>query len=163
MTKKYHFRWTPSHENFWIRACSTIFPIFRRLERYYYISKLKDGRNIQPPADADTSCVLTYMWSYCILVARDAIARNPNILSVKYENIVAKPKEVLKKLFEKLGIDVIHLEKAVTSMRRDSQRNSAFSRVKMDSNKNASTNDKIHIDSILSKFDLPLSGKDFWL
>ena len=22
VTKNYHFRWTPSHENFWIRACS---------------------------------------------------------------------------------------------------------------------------------------------
>ena len=21
VTKNYHFRWTPSHENFWIRAC----------------------------------------------------------------------------------------------------------------------------------------------
>ena len=25
VTKNYHFRWTPSHENFWIRACECLF------------------------------------------------------------------------------------------------------------------------------------------
>ena len=24
VTKNYHFRWTPSHENFWIRACDSL-------------------------------------------------------------------------------------------------------------------------------------------
>ena len=24
VTKNYHFRWTPSHENFWIRACTVV-------------------------------------------------------------------------------------------------------------------------------------------
>ena len=142
---------------------SGIFPLFRRLQLYYYISKLKDGARIQPPSDADTACVFTYMWAYSMLTARDAIARNPNILPVKYENVVARPKEVLKELFIKLGIDVIHLEKAITSMKRDSQRNSVVSRDKLDPNNALSTKDKIQIDSILSKFNLPLSGEDFWL
>ena len=39
MTKNCHFRWTPSHENFWIRAC---------FDLYVYISsetleKVKDA------------------------------------------------------------------------------------------------------------------------
>ena len=143
---------------------STIFPLFRHLQRYYFISKLKDGGKMQPAADANTACVFTYLWAYSMLIARDAIARNPTILSVKYENIVARPKQVLKELFIKLGIDAIHLEKAVTSMERDSQRNSVLSRDKLDSNKDIIfTKDKIRIDSILSKFNLPLIGEDFWL
>ena len=138
---------------------STLFPYFRHLERYYFVSKAKHFEEI--PSDANTACMFAYMWSYFILVARDAMSRDPNILPVKYEDIIAGPKEVVRQLFDSLDIDVIHLDNAVTSMEHDSQRQSVLSRDRLASSKYLSTVDTIRINSILSKFNLPLKDKDF--
>ena len=138
---------------------SLLCPYFRHLERYYFVSKAKHFEEI--PSDANTACMFAYMWSYFILVARDAMSRDPNILPVKYEDIIAGPKEAVRQLFDSLDIDVIHLDNAVISMKHDSQRQSVLSRDKLASSKYISTVDKIRIDSILSKFNLPLLDKDF--
>ena len=133
---------------------SVLFPYFRHLERYYFISKPQHFEAI--PDDANTACMLAYMWSYFILIARDAISRGPNILPVKYEDIMARSNETLRQLFDNLDIDAIHLDNAVTSMKHDSQRKSVWSRDRLAFSKSihVSTVDNIMIDSILSKFNL---------
>ena len=133
---------------------STLCPYFRYLERYYFISNPKYFE--EKPGDVNTACMFAYMWSYFILIARDAMSCDPNILSVKYENIIARPKEAVRQLFESLNIDVIHLDNAVKSMEHDSQRKSVLSCDRLASSKFISTADKIKIDAILSKFNLSL-------
>ena len=132
---------------------------FRHLERYYFISKPKYFDKI--PDDANTACMFAYMWSYFILIARDAMSRDPKLLTVKYDDIIERPKETVKQLFNILDIDVIHLDNAVSSMEHDSQRKSVLSRDRLAASKFISTVDKIRIDSILSKFKLPILDKDF--
>ena len=85
---------------------SKICPYFRHLERYYFIFKPKD--------------------SYIILIARESTSQDPNILPVKYEDIIATPKVAVRQLFTSLEIDGIHVDHAVASMGRDSQRDSAL-------------------------------------
>ena len=138
---------------------SALCPYFRHLERYQFVSKAKYFDEI--PDDANTAGMFAYMWSYFILIARDAMSRDQNILPVKYEDIIARPKEVVRQLFDRIDIAAIHLDNAVTSMEHDSQRQSVLSRDRLESSKYISTVDKIRIDSILSKFNLPLLDKDF--
>ena len=139
---------------------SKICPYFRHLQRYNFVSKPKDFQDV--PADANTAGVFAYLWSYMIIIAREALTRDPKILPVKYEDIIARPKEAVCQLFDSLEIDYIHVDNALTSMERDSQRDSVLNRDKLASNKNSiSTADRIKIDSILSKFDLQLWDRDF--
>ena len=138
---------------------STIFPYFRQLERYYFTVKLNGYPDV--PADANTACVFAFLWSQAMIIARDAISRDPNIIPVKYEDIIARPQEAVKQLFDNLQIDDIYVSHAVTSMERDSQRESVLSRDKVSSHKKISQNDMIRIDVILRQFNLPLLGKDF--
>ena len=140
---------------------SNVFPYFRYLERNYFISVLKTFKETYVSADANTACVFAYMWSLCMLIARDAIARDRSILPVKYEDIIARPMETVRQLFENLDIDVIHVDGAVNSMKRDSQRDSVVSRDRLASSEYLSTADRIKIDSILLKFNLPLLSEDF--
>ena len=140
---------------------SKIFPYFRKFQRYYVyqISKPKDVQEIPP--DANTACLYAYMWIYLIFIARDAMSRDPNILPVKYEDIIARPKEAVTQLFDSLNIDRDHVDRAVTSMERDSQRDTELSRDKLASFKHISTVDRIRIDAILSQFNLPLVDAEF--
>ena len=140
---------------------SMLCPYFRNLERYNFVSILKDFKQKQIPTDANTACVFAYMWSLCMLIARDAMSHDPSILPVKYEDIIARPKEILKQLFDNLDIDIIHLDNAVISMERDSQRKSIVSRDRLATSKFISTADKIKIDIILYKFNLTLLDKKF--
>ena len=138
---------------------SKICPYFRQLERYYFTLKLIDCPDVPP--DANTTCVFAFMWSQTILIARDAMSRDPNILPVRYEDIIAAPKEAVRQLFDSLEIDDIHVNHAVTSMERDSQRETVLSRDRVESRKCISRKDMIRIDAILSQFNLPLLGQDF--
>ena len=56
------------------------------------------------------------------------MSRDSNILPVKYEDIIAAPKEAVKTLFGSLEIVGIQVNHAVTSMERDSQRDRCESR-----------------------------------
>ena len=112
---------------------SKICPYFRHLERYYFIFKPKDFEDV--PYDTNTARVFAYMWSYIILIARESMSRDPNILPVKYDDIIATPKEAVLQLFTSLEIDCIHVDQAVTSMGRDSQRDSVLSCDKLETSK----------------------------
>ena len=149
-----------------LKACansdlfSKFCPYFRRLLRYYVISKPKYVGEISD--DQNTACLFAYMWSYFIHIARDAMSHDPSILSAKYEDIISRPTETIRQLFEDLNIDDAHVGKAISSMEHDSQRESVLSRNNLSSVvKHLSTVDMIRIDSILSKFNLPTLEKDF--
>ena len=77
---------------------SKICSYFRHLQRYYFISKPKDFQEI--PDDANTACLFAYAWSYNIQIACEAMSRDSKILLVKYEDIIAKPKEAVRQLFD---------------------------------------------------------------
>ena len=156
---------------FVMRACadaewfSKVFPYFRNNLLYYLISKRKDLPDV--PQDASIACVASYAWANQIRFARDAMSRDHHILPVKYEDILSRPSEALGHIFQVLGIDNAHLDRALSSLSRDSQRGSDLSRDKVrdTSIKCMSTTDKIRSDAILSKYNLPRMGKDFriWL
>ena len=80
---------------------------------------------------------------------------------MKYEDIIARPKVTVKQLCDSLAIDEIHVNKAVTAMKHDSQTDSVVSRDKLAVSKYISTADMIRIEAMLSKFNLPLKDKDF--
>ena len=63
------------------------------------------------------------------------MSRDPNILSLEYEDIIARPKLLVKELFESLDIDIIHVENALSSMNHDSQRDFIVSRERLVSNR----------------------------
>ena len=138
---------------------SKICPYFRNLERFYFTLRYKEFQEV--PADANPACLIAYLWSHSMLIARDAISRDPNIVPVKFEEIVARPKETLRQLFYSIGIEDIHVDNAVTSMERDSQKESVMGRDRLASNKYISTSDRIRVDAIFSKFDLPSLENNF--
>ena len=140
---------------------SNLCPYFKNFVRYFYVSKITDSPEI--PQDSTTTCVFAYMWAYFILFARDAMSRDRGILSVKYEDILARPREAVRQIFEHLQIDTRHVDRAVSSLKRDSQRGSVMSRANLGetSNKCMSTVDRINTDAIFSKFNLPPLGEDF--
>ena len=61
--------------------------------------------NIESPAmplDATSASVFTYTWTNYILSARDAMTRDQNIVSIKYEDVMSKPRKRIKQIFESL-------------------------------------------------------------
>ena len=105
--------------------------------------------------------MLIYMWIKYILIGRDALSRDQNILAVKYEDLVSNKFETCRMIFEKFGIDVKHLNVALSAFSKDSQRGTVVSRDRMGSRTPVSDFDKIKCDAILSSFSLPQLGDDF--
>ena len=139
---------------------SKIFPYFRQFQRYYLTSELNNVQEIQ--AEANTACLFAYKWASFILTARDVIAHDQNVRPIKYEDILATPKEAVLQLFDSLGIDDICVDNAVTYMERDSQKESVMSCDRLASIENTiSSGNMIRIDAIFSKFNLPSLGNDF--
>ena len=89
------------------------------------------------------------------------MSSDPDILPVKYEDIPASPREAVTQIFECLKIDTIHVDIAVSSLDRDSQRGSVMSRDRLASNKHISKVDRIKVDDILPNLISHRSGEDF--
>ena len=73
--------------------------------------------------------------------------------------------DVVKRLFECSGVDTKHVERAVATLSRDSQRGSDISRAKIGdaSYRYISEIDRINCDAILTQFNLPRLVEDFRL
>ena len=140
---------------------SNIIPYYRNVLRYYFIPRMKTAWEL--PMNSNTVCVYTYMWANQIQFARDAMARDPNILSVKYESTRSEPTRCVEQLFESSGMDTRFVEGAVATLSRDSQRGSAMSRENLgdSSHRNISEEDIRKCDAILNWFKLPRLGEDF--
>ena len=71
----------------------------------------------------------------------------------------------MKQLFERSGVDTRHVERAIATLSRDSQRNTCMSRANLydASHCNISELDRIKCDAILKQYNLPPLGEDFRL
>ena len=109
---------------------------------------------VDVPHDVSSVGVVCCGWFNQVLLARDAISRDPNILSVKYEDILSRSRMTLRYIFECVSIAEIHLDKALESLERDSQFGVSFSRDKSrdKSALHTSVLDKVKCDVILSKY-----------
>ena len=109
--------------------------------------------------------LFTYMWAIYMLVAHDAMSKDHNILSVKYEDLVSDKVETCRHIFEKLGIDLPYLNHALTAFNRDSQRGTILSikRIGQSSSRLITSQELVEADAILSCYNLPRMGEDFRL
>ena len=152
---------------FVIRSCtdavwfSNICPYMKNLLAYHFVSKLKNAKEL--PKDPTTACIIVYNWGNQIHIAYDAMSRDQHILPVKYEDIIAKPNEIVGKIFNDLGIDISYVANALKTLARDSQRGSTVSRERVgdDSNRFISTMETTKSNDILRAHDLPPLGEDF--
>lgn len=140
---------------------STIFPYFRKVLQNYSVFKLDES--VVVPLSANTVGVFTHMWANFILLARDAMSHDEKILPIKFEEILAEPLKTCKLVFEHTGIDMKHLDAAVATFNRDSQRGSVISRslVANDPRRRISAADRVKADAILRSYNLPCMGEDF--
>ena len=152
-----------------IRVCtdavwfSNILPYFRNILRYYFIPRMKRTSDLS--VNATTTCMFAHMWANQILIARDEMSCDRSILPVKYEDILTEPTMVVKQLFERSGVDIRHVERAVATLSRDSQRGSVVSRAKIGdaSHRYISETEMIKCDAIFTQCNLPLLGEDIRL
>ena len=142
---------------------SNIFPYFRYVLRFYFTSNRKDAQGM--PVEIKTICMAATSWASHILYARERMVLEQITFSLKYEDILSRPKEVIMQIFERLGIDIIHTDRAVASLSRDSQRGSPLSRENIgdSSLRFMSETDRINCDAILTKRSLPRMSEDITL
>ena len=140
---------------------SNIFPYLRNILRKYSIHKMKGTPEL--PVDATTACIFAYSWANQILIARDAISRDRNILPIKYEDLQSQPTKTVQRLFEHTGVDIKHVERAVNVLLRDSQRGSGVSRANHSDSFRRHMSDiyRRNCDAIIKQYDLPGLGEDF--
>ena len=151
-----------------LRACADnemllfLVPFFRKQFRFEIQCKLKTVPEIPL---TNTYEQIVHMWANFMVLARDALSRDPNILPLRYEDIVSNPRETIKKIFQTLGLDLKHMDRAITALNRDSQRGSAISgkELRNDPRRQISVANRIIADSILSSYNLPLMGEKFTL
>ena len=150
-----------------LRACgdaewfSKLWPHFRNKLVYYLISKHNGVPDV--PLDVPTICVPAYAWATQMSFVLEAKSLGHNILPVKYEDMISRPREILEQIFEATGVADTYVGRALSSLGRDSQRGSDLSRSKIRETANhcMSTMDRIKTDSILSKYNLPPMGEEF--
>ena len=142
---------------------SSVLPFFRRNLRSLLLSNVKNSEYV--PLNTNILGLFTHVWSNYILLAREAMSQNPDILPVKYEDLKENPTEFCKMIFKKLNIDPININESLPIFTRDSQRGSVLSQsqVKTSKARNISNTDRIAVDVILSGYGLPLVGEDFRL
>ena len=140
---------------------SKIFPYFINFLIYRFEPRLKTV--IDVPPNTSTACIFTCNWVNQLLIARETMSRDTSILSVRYEDISTRPTKEVAQIFDRLGIDTKHIDIALSSLCRDSQRGSVLSRDKIEdaSNRYISAIDRSRSDAILFKCNLPLMGEGF--
>ena len=139
-------------------------PHFRKESEKHFIRKPIESHPTKIRYNNATE-MFTYMWANYMFVARDAISRDGSILPIKYEDMVSEKVKVCSMIFEKLGIDPIHLSASLTAFDRDSQRGTVVSRnvVGNTPRRVISKENRIKADVILTSYGLPRMGDDFRL
>ena len=147
-----------------IRTCadneiiSSFVPFFRKQFRFEIQSKLFTLPDIPL---TNTFEQLVHMWANFMILARHAISSDPNILPLRYEDILSKPTETVTKVFRVVGLNLNLVDNALAARKRDSQRGSALSGslLKNDSRRQISTANRFIADRILSGYNLPRMGE----
>ena len=148
-----------------LRSCtdsewfSNFVTYFRNFLVNYFVSKRKTFVDV--PHNVSAAGVLCYGMANYILLARDAISKDPKILPIKYEDILSLPRETLSNIFDHAGILGEPLHSALACLERDSQRGSPVGRdkVKETTALRMSLLDRVKCDAILSKYNLPRMGE----
>ena len=140
---------------------SSIFPYYRNALRIYFTSKREDEPYM--PLEIPSTSMIATAWANQVLYAREKMTLNQIIFSLKYEEIVSRPKESITYMFDRLEIDLKHTDNAVSSLYRDSQRGSPLSRERIGDAalRFMTESDRLNCDAILSKKQLPRMGEDF--
>ena len=143
---------------------SYVVPYFRQEMHSHTLYKFKDSPDI-PMKNVNTVGIMTHMWANFMLIARDAMSRDRRILPIKFEILSSAPKETCRRIFDAVGIDRSHLDRAITAFDKDSQRGTVLSRdrLKAAQRRYISEADRIKADIILSSYNLPFMGHDFRL
>ena len=85
------------------KKISSFLPFFRRNLRSLLLSNVKNSQDI--PLNTNILGMFTHVWSNYILLAHEAMSQNPDVLPVKYEDLIENPTEFCKMIFKKLNID----------------------------------------------------------
>ena len=140
-------------------------PYFKHQTEVHFIRTLKKSTDamISKVFVFNSITMFTYMWANYMLIARDAITHDDDILTVKYEDLINEKLDTCTSIFKKLGLDVTYLSTALSAFDKDSQRRSVLSRARIgkSTSRQTSENDIIDADAILSRYNMPLMGHDF--
>ena len=137
-------------------------PFFRQQSAIYFLPEFKDYPTKKCRYSNTAEC-LAYMWALYIIYIRDFMSRDASILPIKYEDLVAEKRKMCEMIFERLDINVRHLNDALRAFDKDSQRGSIVSQNKIGNTprKKLTVEDRRNADVILSIFKLPPMGDDF--
>ena len=142
---------------------STCTPYFRKTIEELFLCHVKGHPNVY--LNIDTVGILTHMWARFMILAREAISHDPNILPLKFEDLVSDPEGTCRVIFEKIAIDTKYLKSAVLAFKKDSHRGTVVSRSRIgnDPRRNMSEADRVRADAMLARYNLPSMDEDFIL
>ena len=142
---------------------SSVLPFFRRYLRSLLLSNVRNSQTV--PLNTNILGLFTHVWANYILLARDAMSNNPDILPVKYEDLKENPTEWCKSIFKEMNIDPTSINESLPIFTRDSQRGSVLSQSQVKSKKarNMTNTDRIATNAIPSNYGLPHIEEDFRL
>ena len=143
------------------RTLSIFLPIFKQMLRLHIATGKRGTPEV--PLNVNSIGILSYLWAEQIKIARDSLSRDPDILPIRYEDIVSRQTETISILFEKTGIDLMHLNNAVSTLSRDSHRGIVLSQSQRKTKPKLDIADRVTIDSILASYNLPAIDSDFRL
>ena len=143
------------------------FSSFIPLGRNHFINMLINQPNELRHVSLETNTIglFTHMWANFMFIARNTVSQKKNILSVKYEELLADPLCTCSRLFQNIGLDQKYLDRVADVFKQDSQRGSILSRSRVgdDPRRLISSPDRIKAEAILSLYDLPQLHDDYRL
>ena len=149
-----------------MRACaddawlSKLCPYFRNLLQLNFVPT--EDNSPDDPRDLTTACVFVCAWAKHVTIARKALSRDRSILTVKYEEIIGKPENTIKKIFDSFDLDIAYDNLALSSLSRHSQRGSFISRDIIGTEDRSLTEEDIReANCILAHYKLPCLGESY--
>ena len=112
---------------------SSVLTFFRRNLRSLLLPNVKNSEDV--PLNTNILGLFTHVWSNYILLAREAMSQNSDILPVKYEDLNENQTEFCKMIFKKLNIDPTNINESLPIFTKDSQRGSELSQSQLSQNK----------------------------
>ena len=139
---------------------SSIFPVFRKQFRFERQCKIPDFPDVPLERTFEQQ---VHIWANFVILGRHAISRDPNIIPLKYEDVISNPNKTIQTIFQTLGIPLEHSDKAVSSLDRDSQRGTSISgrKSKNSPRRRISAENWTIANKILSSYNLPQLGEQF--
>ena len=142
---------------------SNLCPYFRNVLQWNFVPEQEDNLNVQLHG-LTTACTFVYAWVNHMIIARNAMSYDHTILAVKYEDIISSPEEAIRHIFDSFSIDEAHIDLALSTLNRHSQRGSFLGREIIGTiNRCLSNEDVRQADHILTRYKLPSFGESYRL